>query len=101
MNLKNKELIHKSYSKINLFKKDYELMFNKKVISSIINSGNIIPLLNSILNHTQSDLVREGLNLTDEKRYFKSNKQLGNSNSHVDFKINMRDSYMKELRSII
>ena len=101
MNLKNKELIHKNYSKINLFKKDYEPMFNNKVISSTTDSGNLNPLLNSILIHTQSELLKEGLSLQNQRRYFNSNKPLGNSKSHINFKINLRDSYMRELKSII
>ncbi len=101
MKLKNSEgLIQKSFSKMDTFKSNFESMFNKKIISFINKSGNIIPLLKSVSKHTNSELLNEGLNLNESRRYFKSNKPLGNSHSHVNLKVNMRDSYMKDLKSI-
>jgi hypothetical protein len=99
MSLKNSEgSIQKSFSKMDTIKSNFESIFNKKIISFINKSGNIIPLLKSISKHTNSELFNEGLNLNEARRYFKSNKPLGNSYSHVNLKVNLRDSHMKDLK---
>ena len=101
MNLKQNEgSVQKSFSKIASLKNNFDSMFNKKIISFTNKSGNIIPLLKSVSKHTKSNLFNEGLNLNEAKKYLKSNKPLGNSRSVINLKVNMRDSNMKELKSI-
>lgn len=74
-------------------------MFNSKIISFINKSGNITPLLKSISSLNKSQLIYEGLNLKEPRKYFNSNKPLGNSKSHLNLKVNMRDAHMRDLKS--
>jgi len=72
-------------------------MFKDEEILLAAKTFNINPLLSSIFKQTNSELIKEGIELKSQKYYFNSNKPLGNSKSQIDFKTNIRSKLLDDL----
>ena len=75
-------------------------IFDDRELKITLNSGRIEPLIKSMASYTDNQSWSDFISLVGNKTYLKSNKPLGNWDTRVDFKVNMRNKLMIELKGI-
>ncbi len=77
-----------------------EKLFDDRDLKITLNSGRIEPLIKSMASCTENENWSEFISAVHNKSYLKSNKPLGNWDGKVDYRVNIRNKLMVELKGI-
>ena len=91
---------NKTKTIINYKKPKIEKIFDDRELKITLTSGKIEPLIKSIANYTDNEKWNQFLVHDYNKTYLNSSKPLGFWNSKVDYKVNIRNKLMIELKGI-